>query len=376
MYFYIDESGNTGNNLFDKQQPNLYYGVLSSKHDLDVEAATLVTEARKKLQVERLHASALGLEKLSLIAQELGVAQVELGLVFDLYGVRKMDLAAVNFFDQVFDPNLNPSVPRSSYFTPLRYVLLHKLAALFDIDTLAAAWQARISCDATKSQKNLVMICGGLRKRLHILPDKRSQEVIGNALAWAEEHPAALRYNCTTPDDSRFISPNVVGFQFVMHGIAARSEDAGSAARIVVDQQTEFNATQRVLSEYYAARRGAKLKLGIGIPEMDLSKIPTAPLEFRSSKSSPGLELVDIYLWLMKRVRNNAPVAAALKPLVAAQIEFARYDELSLEGLAKRWAPFLEALPLLNEEQLSQAKELMRTEEENRQAAMRDFEPD
>jgi len=30
MFFYVDESGHTGTNLFDPNQPVLYYGVLSS----------------------------------------------------------------------------------------------------------------------------------------------------------------------------------------------------------------------------------------------------------------------------------------------------------------------------------------------------------
>jgi hypothetical protein len=35
MYFYVDESGQTGLNLFDENQPYLYYGVLSSKTNLE-----------------------------------------------------------------------------------------------------------------------------------------------------------------------------------------------------------------------------------------------------------------------------------------------------------------------------------------------------
>lgn len=35
MYFYIDESGNSGINLFDLEQPYLYYGILSSQFNID-----------------------------------------------------------------------------------------------------------------------------------------------------------------------------------------------------------------------------------------------------------------------------------------------------------------------------------------------------
>ncbi len=35
MHFYVDETGQTGRNLFDKIQPVLSYGVLSSDVNLD-----------------------------------------------------------------------------------------------------------------------------------------------------------------------------------------------------------------------------------------------------------------------------------------------------------------------------------------------------
>lgn len=34
MHFYVDETGHTGPNLFDRTQPVLSYGVLSSPDDL------------------------------------------------------------------------------------------------------------------------------------------------------------------------------------------------------------------------------------------------------------------------------------------------------------------------------------------------------
>jgi hypothetical protein len=34
MYLYVDEGGHTGTNLFDPEQPMLYYGVLSSTRNV------------------------------------------------------------------------------------------------------------------------------------------------------------------------------------------------------------------------------------------------------------------------------------------------------------------------------------------------------
>ena len=64
MYFYVDESGHTGPNLFDSAQPILYYGVLSSRVNLDAVLLERVKRVRKKLGVQRLHAAELGIGRL------------------------------------------------------------------------------------------------------------------------------------------------------------------------------------------------------------------------------------------------------------------------------------------------------------------------
>jgi hypothetical protein len=64
MYFYVDETGHTGPNLFDQTQPVLSYGVLSSPHDLDKEAEKELAALRKDLRVPRLHAAEMGIHRL------------------------------------------------------------------------------------------------------------------------------------------------------------------------------------------------------------------------------------------------------------------------------------------------------------------------
>ncbi|MCE3670917.1 hypothetical protein LXO06_24950, partial [Escherichia coli] len=47
MHFYVDETGQTGRNLFDKTQPVLSYGVLSSDANLDKVAEADLAVIRK-----------------------------------------------------------------------------------------------------------------------------------------------------------------------------------------------------------------------------------------------------------------------------------------------------------------------------------------
>jgi len=173
MFFYVDESGNTGLNLFDESQPALYYGLVSSPWNLDEAAEPFLKRLRKHLGVERLHAVELGLAKLDTIAPALGRLIEMLAVKFDFYAVDKVDYAIVQFFDQVFDHGLNPAVGWFHYWTPLRYALLFKVASLFDEDLVKASWAARIERNDKKSDTTLVAVCQQLLIRTSRLPDQR-----------------------------------------------------------------------------------------------------------------------------------------------------------------------------------------------------------
>src|SRR6266699_6554395 len=126
MFFYVDESGHTGTNLFDREQPMLYYGVLSSRSSLDALAIGEMKSARRRLGVDRLHASQLGLSGLAKISSDLIAVEKRFRPQFDIYRVVKWDHAVITFFDQVFDQAMNPALTWTAYWTPLRFILLLK----------------------------------------------------------------------------------------------------------------------------------------------------------------------------------------------------------------------------------------------------------
>lgn len=115
MFFYVDESGHTGANLFDENQPFLYYGVLSSKLNVDVLAKQSLISLRKRLGVEKLHAAELGNGRLVEIIDDVVKIQKKLDLRFDICRVAKRDHALISFFDQVFDKGVNPAITWTGY---------------------------------------------------------------------------------------------------------------------------------------------------------------------------------------------------------------------------------------------------------------------
>lgn len=371
MHFYVDESGHTGPNLFDPEQPMLYYGVLSSRLNIDVLADDMLKKLRSRLKVSRLHAAELGNGGLVQIIDNLCVIQKKLDLRFDVYRVAKPDHAIISFFDQVFDQGMNPAVSWTGYWTPLRYILLGKLAALFDEQLAKLAWAARIELNDKISAEILVDVCLELIKRVNRLPDPRSIELITDTLTWAVNNAEMISYNANTKKDRLSIMPNIIGFQSVMQGIASRlNKTKLRASRIIVDQQSQFNKSQRTLAEFYAAARSVELATGPGLPEINLKGMPTIPIEFASGRSSAGLELTDVYLWIFRRALENNELAPELYALIKPQLHRGQTDEVSLNAVMSRWSKYFDKIPEPSPEKLKEAQEIIAKDEQRRRQAI------
>lgn len=350
MYYYIDESGNTGLNLFDINQPTLFYGVLGCPANLDVIAEPLLKELRKELGVKRVHAAELGIGRLIPIAKRIADFSKKNDLRFSLLKVTKADHAVISFYDQVFDSGMNKAVSWHYYFTPLRYVMLMKIASLFDDQLRRDAWTARRETNSAKSASSLVTICNALLSRVDRLPDARSRELVSGALKWAAANPFDIEYGVGNKDTVLQISPNLVGFQQVMQVMAMQSNKTGRSIRkITVDRQTEFNNAQGELARWYENLRVVKhnAELGPGMPKFDYSMMPEVTPTFTPGDESAGLELVDVTLWITKRLEEGKDVPAELRHLFASQAKRGLVDEVSLNAIDKRWQHLL-SLPAAN----------------------------
>lgn len=371
MYFYVDESGHTGTKIFDENQPILYYGVLFSRVNIDVLAENTLISLRKRLRVDRLHANELGNGRIAQISSDIYKLQKKYDLRFDIYSVAKADYALMSFFDQVFDQGLNPAITWSGYWTPMRYVFLLKLASLFDEETLKMAWNARIERNDEKSESGLIEVCKTIKSRVGELPDERSRTLIYDTLNWAENNPSAIDYNAKTKKDMLFITPNLIGFQSVMHGIKLRLLESGKkASQITVDQQSQFNKAQKTLAEFYASARDVPIVTGHGLPKISFKGMPTIPISFKSGTNSAGLELVDIYLWIFKHLIEEKDLPPEVYPILKKQMHKIRIDKISLDTIASRWQKWFEDLPEPTDEQMEKAKEIVAIDEQRRLKGM------
>lgn len=367
MFFYVDESGQTGLNLFDEAQPYLFYGVLSSKYNLDIRCEEIVKEMRKKCNVDRMHSNKIGYKGLECVAYELYKLIDEFCIKFDFYSINKKDHVIISFFDQVFDCYMNKAVPWTAYWTPLRYVLLLKLAFLFDDDLLKNAWSARVELNDNASNYMLKDICSQLIARVDAIPDQRSIEILKDSLMYASKYPEEICYNVSSKNDRLHISPNLICFQSVMHGIAMRLGASNrSAEKIIVDRQLDFNKSQEFMADFYRKTKKVDFISGPGLPVMDLKNIPDIPITCVAGDSSCGLEIVDMLIWIYKRVYENSNIPKILKNIPLMMGENSQFREISLHALQEQWVGWFNKLPEPTVEQMEKGQEIFRIQEERR----------
>lgn len=375
MYFYIDESGNTGNNLFDKNQPVLSYGVLSCKTDLDLLGKTIHQKMLNELRVDALHANVLGVGELTRISHLLYDLQKKFRLNFDYYSIDKPSYALVIFFDCVFDAGLNPAVKWDSYWTPLRFLLIYKLSLLFDEALLKEAWSLCIDKNIGNRSKEIAKLLEELTKRLDASNlDSRSKEIMRDAFQYGADNPLKLDFGVS---DQKIISPNAVCFQFVVSAMANRIKKSGrkDAFKILVDSQKQFNTAQ-CRTHYHSVRlqEGLSKLSGVdrnqyrfhplyeNLTEEEIFKIGTPKKDITISKSedSVGLQIVDVYLWMVNRLLSGQNLSEELKIFYARSFKNSMTDDISMEGMARRWNNFAKKLPKfedLTDEQLQMARQ-------------------
>jgi hypothetical protein len=334
MFFYIDESGHTGLNIFDETQPFLYYGLLSSKTNIDILAKSKIIALRKKLGVDRLHAAELGNGHLIEIIEDIKAIKEEYDLKFYYYQIKKEDFCLMYFFFQVFDPVLNPVVPWNAYHNPLlSYPLTIKLSSLFDKALLEKCWAANTTLNNTDAEKILRDVCEEIINRVDNLPDDCFRQIITNTMQWTIKNTSEIQYNSTSKKESRQSAPNAMLFQYVMSGISSQlKKQKKKALKIVVDQQCEFNIAQKYIADFYSkGQESERMLTKLCLASLDLKDMPNIPLSFTSGKESIGLELVDIFLWISKRYNENK----TLEPELLALIEGGKTYDVSLNSLEK-----------------------------------------
>jgi len=371
VFFHIDESGNTGNNLFDKSQSRLSYGVLSSRTNVDFMGKAIHEKMCKKLGVEDLHANQLGIGGLTEIYPLLLKLQRKMDFRFDYYYIDKPFFALVTFFEAVFDAGLNEVVPWTCYWTPMRFLLLHKISLLLDESDLKESWRLCSHLSIQRENEAVSRLLNQVRRKIELVGlDARSKEIIGDALEYGASNPEKMDFGAHTPT---MLSPNTICFQFVVIAMAQRlrKKKRKDALGIFVDRQSQFNVAQvdthemaKKISAGLAAAPSDQREWFVGHPmhsglnESDLLRkgVPGRNIDVLNSGDSIGLQIVDIYLWIFNRMVSGKGLSEELQGLAASVFQTSYFDGISLESAARRFSEFENKLPKMDEMTAEQTK--------------------
>ena len=375
MHAYIDESGNTGDNLFDATQPYFLNVAMSSLVDFDDVFLDRIAGIARRAGVKWLHASELGAEGIETIAEDM-TELVEFSQVrFYLAFVNKPDVAVIKFFDAVFDPGENPAAPHHSYvIRSLKFLLLLKFAALLTVDEAKSFWGAMVKPRTTESEAQAIGAIRSVLQRVDILPDARSQELIEDTLTWAKDNIGQFSFWNPRKQDRYGNLPNIFTFPALMTGIYESSKLWDTRVKkIIHDRQSQFEHTLR---QWHSLFRGLEPEriVHFGDTPIEYPDIRDSQFEMGDSRVSPGLQVADVVLWTFSRMMTGKQLGPRARELFENCFSPRDVFIMSLDWIATEVDMTLSALNrrAITDDELKAGRKLMDRIEQQRQQRMRE----
>jgi hypothetical protein len=372
VYAYADESGNTGANMFDPAQPTFYAVAVIAKFDVDAEFKRLFNGFARTEGFTHLHAAEMGLGRLSKIFRKLETRILRDDIRFFTAKIIKRDLVVAKVFDTVFDPHENKAVPWHAYWVrEMRFIAMIKLNYIVTDEILRAFWGSLVEPSETKSLNLFKIALKALRPRVAMLPDPRSREIFDEAIGWALSYPAEIGFHMRKKKSGLAHLPNLTAFSPMLQEIDGRAEAWGTDVKVIKhDRESQIQALLRDWHQMLSnAREGTFSLFG---KQFKSRVVFGSEFEISSSADSPGIQLADIVLWLMKKADERGSLGEPADSLLARVRSHAEPTELTIAYMiseAERMDQYVASQPL-TEEDLQRGKKLVDEAEARRKRQM------
>jgi hypothetical protein len=381
MYAYVDETGNTGNGIFDPQQPLFITAAMMTRTNFDAVRTQDVKGIAKKLGVDVLHAKELGVGKIEEVADDLLKVVKEADARFFVSRLEKRYLATAKVYDTYFDAGENLAVPWHAYWIrPLRLMLMFKLAEYVITEEIArTVWDCITAPNERKSKAFFVEGAKAMLLRAPNLPDQRSCQIVTEALEWAIKNPESFSTHIRDKINRNSHSPNFVAFSNLMDGLDQTAKAWKRPVReIVHDRQHEFEKTLIQWHEVYSRPELVDVKplYWPGEKEpLSLSKTPGSKFRIDTEGTSAGLQVIDVVLWLFNRVVNDKNIGPCGARLLKRALQRGLQNDLSFDGVGEFVEQKLDEIwnSPMTDEQIAEGAAMMAREQESRIEAMRDY---
>lgn len=301
MYAFVDETGNTGSNVFDEAQPDFFTGALVTKANFDVLHNRTIRAICRRNGFDSLHASVLGFGPIEHAAPEILRLLKKVDARFFISRVEKRYLVATKLYDTFFDSGENPAASWVAYnIRPLKLILCFKVATLMTDEIAREFWAMLMARNEKQARAKIPGICDAILARVPLLKDQRSREVVTETLAWSRAHPEALDIFIAGRQAKNGHMPNMVAFVNLLDGLEQFSKKWNRPLKkIVHDRQSQFEGT---LAEWHLMFSNASDE-PIHRPgeTVVLQKVAGSTFEVSSSDSSAGIQVADLVLWLFRQ---------------------------------------------------------------------------
>lgn len=301
MFAFVDEAGNTGSNVFDEEQPDFFTGALITKSNFDLIHTNNLRMICAQHGIQSLHASVLGFGPIEKIAPDLLKLLKKADARFFISRVEKRYLVATKLYDTFFDSGENPAANWNAYNVRiLRLTLCFKLASILTEKIAREFWAMLMAKTELQAREKIPGICDAILKRVPLLTDQRSRDVVTETLMWSRGHPEALDIFIAGRQAKNGHMPNMVAFVSLLDGLEGLSERwQRPLKKIVHDRQSQFETSLEEWHRMYSNAPGEP----VHIPgeSIILRKVPGSAFEISTSDSSAGIQVVDLVLWVFRR---------------------------------------------------------------------------
>ena len=333
MFAFVDETGNTGANLLDPDQPEFFTGALITKTDFDKVRGSTIRRLCRKYSIPSIHASVIGLGPIESMAPELLRLFKSIDARFFFSRVEKRYLLATKVFDTFFDSGENPAVPWTAYnIRELRLMLCFRVAGLLDDHLAKEFWEMLMAKKESVAREMIPQICETFLERVHLLPDARTQSIVSEVFLWSRSHPEALDIFIPGRQAKQGHMPNLVAFTNLLAGLEHLSQKWGRRLRrLVHDRQGQFESTMEEWHRLFSNAEDVPITwLG---DTYSLRRVHGSTFEVASSDTSPGIQVADLVLWVLRKAMKGETLPPNTERLVHYVFMKAHIDDFSFQGV-------------------------------------------
>lgn len=376
MYAYIDETGHTGANIFDPDQPVFMTAALITKTNFDLVHKADIEKIASTIGEKELHANVIGIEKVEEISGELLKLFKKCDARFFVSRIEKKYLATTKFVDTLFDSFENKAVPWHVYnMRPMRLLLVFKIASILDESTAKKFFSSILEKNESRAYEIFLESLSELRENIGELPDERSRQLISDAIEWANQNPESIYIHTNSKAARLGHLPNLAVFPNLLDGIERRSKLwKRKVKEIVHDRQSQFQGTLRDWHDLYKNAAPDVITWTMG-EQYTLRRVEGSDFRISSASESSGIQAIDTVLWLFKRVIEGKPLGYNSAKLMNHVFKRAYQNDLSFISVGNYLEEYFEDLyakPFTDEHQ-KRAEDFAILAEQRRQEQMQKY---